>query len=148
MRFMIPRAVLAAILGTGAALGGGVLYQVQSAQAQGNQGQGGQIDGAQVQAHPAGSAPQIPPPATNPNPNPQRKIDVQPLAADRMAVLVRFSACMREHGVRDYPEPEAKAGVIGIQAAAPGGSTSTFRAATQACRSLLPPAAAPAHGRK
>jgi hypothetical protein len=63
-------------------------------------------------------------------------------AADRDQAL-RFSQCMRSHGVPNFPDPSAGGGVDfelrpGIDAQSPA-----FEAAQRACKSLLPSKAAP-----
>lgn len=54
-----------------------------------------------------------------------------------------FSACMRKHGVPDFPDPNFSGGHISIQIhGGPGGdlnpNSPTFQAAQQACQGLLP----------
>ncbi len=52
---------------------------------------------------------------------------------------LKFSACMRAHGVPSFPDPTAERGGISLSL---GGSVNPgspqFRAAQQACRSLMP----------
>jgi hypothetical protein len=54
-----------------------------------------------------------------------------------MQALLRFARCMREHGVADFPDPDAAGNFRGS-----AGSTSPrsprFQRAMQACRQLLP----------
>jgi hypothetical protein len=55
---------------------------------------------------------------------------------------VKFSACMRDHGVSEFPDPDAS-GELTIDAVANGSSvdtdTAAFKAAISACRDLEPP---------
>ncbi len=55
---------------------------------------------------------------------------------------VRFAACMRDNGVRDFPDPEAS-GAFTIDAIANGSSLDTnsgaFKQAISACKDLEPP---------
>ena len=56
---------------------------------------------------------------------------------------VKFSACMRSHGVPDFPDPSSSGGIqitpaMGISPFSPG-----FKTAQQACRHLLPGGLAP-----
>jgi len=68
-----------------------------------------------------------------------------------LAQLLKYSACMRAHGVPDFPDPTEQDGGVGIQISTStrqgaNGSTTTgidpnspqFKAAQQACRSLMP----------
>jgi hypothetical protein len=56
-----------------------------------------------------------------------------------MQALLRYARCMREHGVADFPDPDAEgnfrapAGSTG-----PGPNTPSFQRAMQACRQLDP----------
>jgi hypothetical protein len=52
---------------------------------------------------------------------------------------VRFAACMRSHGVSKFPDPNAQGGFL-IQGGVDNNSP-TFKAAMQACQSILPGAA-------
>jgi hypothetical protein len=58
--------------------------------------------------------------------------------------FLAFSACMRSHGIRDFPDPQQGSGGIRLNLGANGGSSdlnpqsSTFQAAQQACQSLIP----------
>jgi len=55
---------------------------------------------------------------------------------------MKFSACMRQHGVSEFPDPDA-AGELTIDAVANGSSidtsTAAFKNAISACRNLEPP---------
>jgi hypothetical protein len=60
------------------------------------------------------------------------------LGAGKEATAARFSACMRAHGVKNFPDPSSGGGISigpssGIDPASP-----TFQAAQQACQKLLP----------
>jgi len=66
-----------------------------------------------------------------------------PSSSSRYQTAVRFSECMRTHGVPDFPDPkQAPGGGIGLAFRAGAGATSpnspAFKSAQQACRSLLP----------
>jgi len=58
--------------------------------------------------------------------------------------FLAFSACMRSHGIKDFPDPQQGSGGIRLNLGANGGSSdlnpqsSTFQAAQQACQSLIP----------
>ena len=56
-----------------------------------------------------------------------------------------YSQCMRDHGISDFPDPQPGGG-IAIQAGPPGGdldpNNPQFKAADEACKSLLPPPSA------
>jgi hypothetical protein len=69
-----------------------------------------------------------------------------------LAQLLKYSACMRAHGVPNFPDPAERDGAVGISISngtrrgANGSTTSTgidqnspqFKAAQQACQSLMP----------
>jgi hypothetical protein len=66
----------------------------------------------------------------------------QQLAKARQGALA-FSACMRSHGIPDFPDPTFSNGGIGIRIHSTAGSdlnpqSSTFQAAQQACQGHLP----------
>jgi hypothetical protein len=58
-------------------------------------------------------------------------------SSQNQAKLLKFSQCMRSHGISDFPDPNSSGGF----AASPGGDLNPnnpqFTAAQQACRSLL-----------
>jgi hypothetical protein len=64
--------------------------------------------------------------------------------AQAMAQLLKYSACMRAHGIKDFPDPKAEpGGGIGISLrGGPGSdldpSNPQFQAARKACQSLMP----------
>src|SRR5579863_2153984 len=63
--------------------------------------------------------------------------------AEALAHALKFSQCMRSHGLTDYPDPQSVAGGIRISIRAGQGSNldpnnPQFQAAQKACRSLLP----------
>jgi len=65
--------------------------------------------------------------------------------AQGLAQGLRFSRCMRAHGIRNFPDPSGNtaAGGSSISIHVPAGSgidpnSPQFRAALQACRSILP----------
>jgi hypothetical protein len=66
----------------------------------------------------------------------------QPESATHRSKAMRFSACMRDHGVRQFPDPDAE-GELTIDAIANGTSLDTssaaFARALSACRHLEPP---------
>jgi hypothetical protein len=51
---------------------------------------------------------------------------------------VAYSACMRSHGVPNYPDPESDGGIPKGDAQQFGVSTSQFQAAQHACQPVLP----------
>jgi hypothetical protein len=61
-------------------------------------------------------------------------------SVDRMDAALAYAKCMREHGISDFPDPQPGGG-IAIQAG-PGSDLDPdnpqFKAADEACRSLLP----------
>ena len=62
-------------------------------------------------------------------------------SGDRRDALLAYSQCMRDHGISDFPDPEPGGG-IAVQAG-PGSdldpNNPQYKAADEACRSLLPP---------
>jgi hypothetical protein len=54
-----------------------------------------------------------------------------------MQALLRYARCMREHGVADFPDPDAE-GNFRAQAGATDPKTPRFQGAMQACRQLDP----------
>ena len=52
--------------------------------------------------------------------------------------MVAYSACMRSHGLPNYPDPDTSGQLPKTDAQALGVSTSQFETAQQACRRLLP----------
>jgi hypothetical protein len=59
-------------------------------------------------------------------------------AASATQSAVRYSACMRSHGVPDYPDPGSNATLPKTSAQLLGVSSSQFSAAQGACQHLLP----------
>jgi len=63
--------------------------------------------------------------------------------AERLAAALKFSECMRNHGITDYPDPRVEGGAISMSLKAQGGasdlnpSSPQFQAAQKACSSLL-----------
>ncbi|HEY3191370.1 MAG TPA: hypothetical protein VGJ61_01200 [Solirubrobacterales bacterium] len=64
-------------------------------------------------------------------------------SGDPREVMLAYAQCMRDHGISDFPDPEPGGG-IAIQA---GGDldpdSPQFKAADDACKSLLPPPPSP-----
>jgi hypothetical protein len=54
-----------------------------------------------------------------------------------MQALLRFARCMREHGVADFPDPDAE-GNFNAPAGATDPKSPRFKSALQACRQLDP----------
>jgi hypothetical protein len=54
------------------------------------------------------------------------------------ASAVAYSACMRQHGVPNFPDPGAGGGIPKGDAHQVGVSTSAYQAAQQACQHLVP----------
>jgi hypothetical protein len=54
-----------------------------------------------------------------------------------MQALLRYARCMREHGMADFPDPQAD-GRFPLPASLRGGKTPSFLRANQACRQLNP----------
>ena len=66
------------------------------------------------------------------------------------ASALAYSQCMRAHGIKDFPDPDANGGLR--LAAHPGSdidpNNPTYQAADTACKSLLPPPQGPAKNLK
>jgi hypothetical protein len=63
--------------------------------------------------------------------------------AQALARALRFSRCMRSHGIADFPDPSAQGGALRLSIhGGPGGDLNPnnpqFQAAQKACGSLLP----------
>jgi hypothetical protein len=71
------------------------------------------------------------------DPGDLKKIETQAL---------KFSACMRSHGVPKFPDPKVSGDGIQLRITGIDPSSPTFKAAQQACRSLAPGAAGGADG--
>jgi hypothetical protein len=56
---------------------------------------------------------------------------------------IAYSACMRSHGVPNYPDPDSGGQLPKTDAQLAGVSTSQYQAAQQACRHLLPAGGSP-----
>jgi len=56
----------------------------------------------------------------------------------RSPSALAYSACIRSHGVPDYPDPDSSGQLPKTDARLLGVSTSQYQAAQQACRHLLP----------
>jgi hypothetical protein len=60
-----------------------------------------------------------------------------------LAAALKFSECMRNHGITDYPDPRVEGGAISMSIKAQGGASNLnptspqFQAAQKACSSLL-----------
>jgi hypothetical protein len=74
--------------------------------------------------------------------------DRSPAGGNGLAHLVDYSACMRAHGLHDFPDPTPNPGGQGGSLSVQGGPGSDlnpnlpqFQAAAQACKNLLPEAA-------
>jgi hypothetical protein len=67
--------------------------------------------------------------------------------AQALAQLLKYSQCMRSHGVTSFPDPTSSDGHIGLQVhVGPGGvdpNSPIFQRAQKACASLAPSAAGP-----
>lgn len=74
-----------------------------------------------------------------PTPPPEAR---QPMSPADQAKWLQFAACVRSHGVPNYPDPNFSNGgpkpFFDLQAAGVDGSSPTLNSATEACRSLLP----------
>lgn len=72
----------------------------------------------------------------------------KPSSSDTFTQMLAFSACMRSHGVKNFPDPQrgqGGGGTLRIQGGGKAGSagnldptSSVFQAAQQACQSLMP----------
>jgi hypothetical protein len=56
-------------------------------------------------------------------------------SSQEMKARLKFAACMRQNGVKDFPDPTANGPLINVQHAQ---SIPGFQAAMQKCRDLLP----------
>ena len=58
------------------------------------------------------------------------------------AAAVKYSQCMREHGLPNFPDPKISSSPghasIGIEAVGPDGGTPQFKVAQAACHSIMP----------
>ncbi len=59
-------------------------------------------------------------------------------ANDFMAQALKFSACMRQNGVPNFPDPKENGGRVAMTITGINPNTLQFEKAMQACRSLLP----------
>jgi hypothetical protein len=65
----------------------------------------------------------------------------QPLSAAQQQQALRFSACMRQHGLSSFPDPQFGGGGVRMQLRPGQGldpSSPAFKSAQKACGSLLP----------
>jgi hypothetical protein len=66
----------------------------------------------------------------------------QPLTAAQQQAFLAWAACIRSHGVPDFPDPQfGSGGTVRVQTGAgkgADGNSSQFAAAQQACKSKLP----------
>jgi len=60
-----------------------------------------------------------------------------PAGSTGQALGVKFSTCMRDHGVPSFPDPEADAGGIQIPVSLAGNPSPAFKSAMQACKYLI-----------
>lgn len=58
--------------------------------------------------------------------------------SDRRGILVAFSACMRKHGVPDFPDPKAVGHGFGLTVGNEMANSPQFKNAEQVCKKLLP----------
>jgi hypothetical protein len=59
-------------------------------------------------------------------------------AANETAKLVRYSACMRSHGLPNFPDPDASGNIRLHSGSGSGPRSPRYDSADRACRSLLP----------
>jgi len=65
----------------------------------------------------------------------------KPLTAAQQAAFLAWAACIRSHGVPNFPDPHFSGGMVSIGAGpgnGPDPNSPTFQAARQACKSKLP----------
>jgi hypothetical protein len=60
------------------------------------------------------------------------------LGAGKAATAAKFSACMRAHGVENFPDPSSGGGISIGPSSGIDPESPTFQAAQQACQKLLP----------
>jgi hypothetical protein len=63
--------------------------------------------------------------------------------SDRRGALVAFSACMRKHGVPNFPDPKAVGHGYGLTIGNEMANSPQFKNAEQVCKKLLPNGGAP-----
>jgi hypothetical protein len=63
--------------------------------------------------------------------------------SDRRGALVAFSACMRKHGVPNFPDPKAVGHGYGLTIGNETANSPQFKNAEQVCKKLLPNGGAP-----
>jgi hypothetical protein len=63
--------------------------------------------------------------------------------SDRRGALVAFSACMRKHGVPNFPDPKAVGHGYGLTIGNEMANSPQFKNAQQVCKKLLPNGGAP-----
>jgi hypothetical protein len=61
-----------------------------------------------------------------------------PGGSSGQALGVKFSTCIRDHGVPSFPDPEADAGGIQIPLSLAQNPSPAFKSAMQACKYLIP----------
>ena len=61
-----------------------------------------------------------------------------PAGSNGQALGVKFSTCMRDHGIPSFPDPEADAGGIQIPVSLAENPSPAFKSAMQACNYLMP----------
>jgi len=97
-----------------------------------NPGSGINPNSPQFQAAQRACAKELPNGGKAPTPAQQAKMQAQAL---------RFSACMRSHGVPEFPDPDFSAGAVGIKIGKGSGinpSSPQFQSAQKACEQYLP----------
>ena len=62
------------------------------------------------------------------------------LDAQQLEQLRKLAACMRDHGVKDFPDPNPEGGLVVERGTGPNPNDPTFQAAEKACRQYAPDA--------
>ncbi len=64
--------------------------------------------------------------------------DSQPsLSSQQIAATVEFAKCMRNHGIRNYPDPDSSGHIPGVRHVGVDPNSSQFHAAVSACEHLM-----------
>jgi hypothetical protein len=65
---------------------------------------------------------------------------------EALAQLLKFSECMRAHGITNFPDPSTRDGGVGVGLQGLDPQSSQFQAAQQACHQYQPAGAKPVAG--
>jgi len=68
------------------------------------------------------------------------------VTADQLAKLREFAKCMRDNGVKDFPDPDPDEGGISIDPNSVNPNDPTFKGAQEKCNQIAAPSSTPAGG--